>query len=275
MGYIEIMNKKYFIILNLVGLMFAISSLNAKEATVNSTLIDLTYPFNQNTLYWPTEAPLVKKVEFYGMTEKGYFYSANRLDMAEHGGTHLDAPIHFNKEGCSVESIPLEDLMGPALLVDVSERALKNRDYLVSVNDFQSFEKKYGSIPQASIVLLKTGQGKYWPDAEKYLGTKQKGPEAVKQLHFPGLSPEAARWLVEQRKIKAVGIDTASIDYGQSSEFLTHRILAEHQVPIFENLAQLDKLPVKDFEIIALPMKIEGGSGGPLRIIARIPKYQP
>ena len=155
-------------------------------------------------------------------------------------------------------------------MVDVSERALKNRDYLISIQDIQNFEKKHDAIARGGIVLLKTGQGKYWPDAEKYLGTRQKGPEVVKLLHFPGLSPEAARWLVEQRKIKAVGIDTASIDYGQSTEFLTHRILTEQQIPIFENLAQLDKLPVKDFEIIALPMKIEGGSGGPLRIIARV-----
>ena len=117
-------------------------------------------------------------------------------------------------------------------------------------------------------MLLRTGFGKHWPNRLKYLGTDEKGPEAVPKLHFPGLHPDAAKWLVENRSIKAIGLDTPSIDFGQSSDFMSHVILYEKNIPAFENVANLDQLPEKDFTIIALPMKIEGGSGGPLRIIA-------
>ncbi|MDX1386909.1 MAG: cyclase family protein, partial [bacterium] len=131
---------------------------------------------------------------------------------------------------------------------------------------------KHGQIPPGSIVLLKTGYGKYWPDREKYMGTSERGKEAVKKLHFPGLHPGAARWLVENRNIKAVGIDTSSIDFGQSQNFLTHQTLFKSNVPAMENVASLEALPQRDFFVFALPMKIGGGSGAPLRIIALIPQ---
>ena len=117
----------------------------------------------------------------------------------------------------------------------------------------------------------KTGFAQFWPDRITYMGTDQRGVEAVAALHFPGLDPEAARWLAEKRQIRAVGLDTPSIDRGQSSDFLSHRVLAAAGISIFENLARLDALPPKHFEVIALPMKIRGGSGAPLRIVARLP----
>ena len=120
-------------------------------------------------------------------------------------------------------------------------------------------------------MLFQTGFGKYWPDKKQYLGTDQKGDEAAKDLRFPGLDPQAAKWLVENRKIKAVGLDTASIDFGQSSTFDSHVTLMSNNIPAFENVADLDKLPVKGFQIVALPMKIKGGSGAPLRIVAFVP----
>ena len=92
------------------------------------------------------------------------------------------------------------------------------------------------------------------------------------KLHFPGLSEDAARWLVSQRRVRAVGIDTASIDRGQSVAFEAHRVLAAAQVPVFENLAGLERLPAEGFQVIALPMKIEGGTGGPLRAMAVVPR---
>ncbi|MCM3900094.1 MAG: cyclase family protein, partial [Pyrinomonadaceae bacterium] len=101
-----------------------------------------------------------------------------------------------------------------------------------------------------------------------YLGTEERGAEAVAKLHFPGLHPDAARWLAANRSIKAIGLDTASIDFGQSTLFESHRILFDKNIPAFENVANLDRLPPKGFSVIALPMKIKGGSGGPLRIVA-------
>ena len=231
-------------------------------------VIDLSYPFDQNTVYWPTAESFKLETDFEGVTDKGYFYSAYRYSAAEHGGTHLDAPVHFAKGHNSVDQIPLEQLMGNGIVIDVSDKAAANRDYLVSVADFQNWEQRNGRIAPGTIVFLRTGFGKYYPDRKLYLGTDERGAAAVAKLHFPGLDPAAARWLTENRSIKAIGLDTASIDYGQSTLFESHRILFAKDIPALENVANLDQLPVKGFSVIALPMKIKGGSGGPLRIVA-------
>jgi kynurenine formamidase len=168
----------------------------------------------------------------------------------------------------SVDQIPLERLLADGILIDVSQQAAQNRDFQVGPEDLIGWEKQSGRIPDGSILLLRTGWGAYYPDREKYLGTAERGPAAIADLHFPGLSPSAARWLVANRNVAAVGIDTASIDYGQSELFESHQILFKASIPVLENVANLQLLPPKGFEVIALPMKIEGGSGAPLRIIA-------
>jgi kynurenine formamidase len=160
--------------------------------------------------------------------------------------------------------------MGTAVLIDVTRQCAANPDYQILPADFQNWERRNGRIPSGAIILLRTGFGRYYPDRGKYLGTEERGAEAVAKLHFPGLHPDAARWLTTQRSIKAIGLDTASIDYGQSKLFESHRILFAQNVPAFENVANLDRLPLRGFHITALPMKIKGGSGGPLRIIAEI-----
>ncbi|HEY0365392.1 MAG TPA: cyclase family protein, partial [Pyrinomonadaceae bacterium] len=197
-----------------------------------------------------------------------YFYSAYRYSAAEHGGTHIDSPVHFAKGHYTVDQLPLQQLMGEAIVIDVTAQCVVNPDYLVNVADFENWERRNGRIPPGTIVLLRTGFGKFYPDRKRYLGTEERGAEAVAKLHFPGLDPAAARWITQNRSIKAIGLDTASIDYGQSAVFESHRILFEKNVPAFENVANLDQLPAKGFSVIALPMKIKGGSGGPLRIIA-------
>ena len=231
-------------------------------------IVDLTYAFDANSVYWPTAEQFKLETDFEGMTDKGYYYSAYRYSAAEHGGTHLDSPVHFAKGRYTVDELPLEHLMGPAIVIDVTAQCAKNPDYLVSVADFQNWEKHNGRIPAGTIVLLRTGFGKFYPDRKKYLGTEERGAAAVAKLHFPGLDPAAARWITTNRSIKAIGLDTASIDYGQSTLFESHRTLFEKNVPAFENVANLDQLPAKGFSVIALPMKIKGGSGGPLRIVA-------
>jgi kynurenine formamidase len=234
-------------------------------------VVDLSHAYDEQTIYWPTAETFQLEKDFEGMTEKGYFYAANRFSTAEHGGTHIDAPIHFAKGRNSVDQIPLEQLMGQAIVLDVSKQCAANPDYQVQAADFQTWEKANGAIPKDTMVLLRTGYGKYWPDRKKYMGTDERGAQAVPKLHFPGLHPEAARWLTQNRSVKAVGLDTPSIDYGQSTLFESHRALFEKNIPAFENLANLDQLPSKDFYLIALPMKIKGGSGGPLRVIAILP----
>jgi len=233
--------------------------------------IDLSHDFSVETIYWPTARRFELAEVAHGMTGRGYFYASNDYSASEHGGTHIDAPIHFAEGKRTVDEIPLGQLMGMAVVVDVSEAALADRDYLVSVSDFERWEAQHGRLADGQIVFLRTGYGRFWPDPEKYMGTSERGDSAVAKLHFPGLSPEAARWLVENRSISAVGLDTPSIDYGQSTLFEAHRTLFAANIPALENVANLDKLPATGSWVIALPMKIKGGSGGPVRIAAHLP----
>lgn len=252
---------------------FATEFANALQRTAGlppGTIVDLSYPFDSSTVYWPTAEAFRLEKDFEGTTEQGYYYSAYRYSAAEHGGTHIDAPVHFAKGRNSVDEIPLEQLMGSGIVVDVTKQCEKNPDYLITEADFKDWERRNGRIAAGTIVLLRTGFGKFYPDRKRYLGTDQRGAAAVVNLHFPGLHPDAARWLSQNRRVKAIGLDTASIDYGQSKLFESHRALFAKDIPAFENVANLDKLPTKDFSVIALPMKIKAGSGGPLRIIAVI-----
>lgn len=232
--------------------------------------IDLTHAFDENSIYWPTDTRGFEMEELaHGHTEGGWFYSSYRFSMAEHGGTHLDAPIHFAEDRQTSDEIPLDRLIGPAAVLDVSEQA--HSDYLISVDDFKAWEAEHGRLPEDAIVLVNTGWGERYDDRAAYLGTDKTGPEAVAELHFPGLDPEAAKWLVDHRDIAAFGLDTPSIDYGQSKEFRSHVILYQQNIPGFENIANLAELPPAGSFVVALPMKIAGGSGGPLRIVAFIP----
>ena len=238
---------------------------------LDGRLVDLTHPFDAETIFWPTEEGFVLERGPFGRTDAGYWYAANRFRSAEHGGTHVDAPIHFGEGRPSVDEIPLERLVGPGVVVDVRAACAADRDHRVSRADLARHERAHGRIPDGAIVLLHTGFGARWPDRERYLGTARRGPDAVPELHFPGLAADAARWLVTERRIAAVGIDTASIDPGPSSLFESHQVLAAAEVPVFENAAHLALLPASGFTVVALPMKIRGGSGGPLRIVAIVP----
>ena len=232
--------------------------------------VDLTHSFGASTIYWPTDTAGFQLTELaYGPTEGGWFYASYAFSSAEHGGTHLDAPIHFAEGHVTADQIPLSGLIGAAAVVDVSGRA--GPDYLVTVDDLTGWEARHGPLPDGGILLLRTGWGDRWDDREAYLGTSTVGPEAVAELHFPGLSEEAATWLVENRGVVAVGIDTPSIDRGQSTDFRAHVVLYSENVSGFENVANLERLPEQGAYVVALPMKIEGGSGGPLRIVAFIP----
>jgi kynurenine formamidase len=234
-------------------------------------VVDLSHTFDETTIFWPTAERFRLEKVADGVTPQGYYYAANNFFTAEHGGTHLDAPIHFSQGGQAVEQIPVERFLGPAVIVDVTVQADKDRDYRVTTDDLQRAESEQGAIPSDAILLIRTGFSRRWPDAAAYLGTAERGADAVRDLHFPGLHPDAARWLVANRPVKAVGIDTASIDYGQSTLYEVHRTLFERNIPAFENLTTLERLPLRGAFVVALPMKIGGGSGAPLRAIAILP----
>ena len=234
------------------------------------TWIDLSHDFSAETIYWPTAKPFELEVVSAQRTPAGYYYAANNFSAAEHGGTHLDAPIHFAEGRWTTDQIPIESLVGEAVVVDVRPGADSSADYRVDPGAITRWEQEHGTIPTNSIVLFRTGWARRWPDRAQYLGTTRKGPAAVAELHFPGIDSSAAAQLIA-RRVKAVGIDTPSIDYGQSSSFPTHQLLFAANIPAFENVASLDRLPARGSFVIALPMKIKGGSGGPLRIVAVIP----
>lgn len=257
----------------LVGICLATSLVACRTSQpAPERVLDLSHAYDEDTVYWPTAEGFQLHVDYRGRTPGGWYYEANSFSTAEHGGTHLDAPIHFAEGKRSVDEIPLEQLIGPGIRVDVTAACAADRDHQVSVAELQAWEAEHGRIPDGAIVLLYTGFGRFWPDRGRYLGTDERGPDAVPKLHFPGLSPEAARWLVTERSIGAIGLDTASIDFGQTTNFASHCILFEAQVPALENVAGLEQVPAKGFRVVALPMKIRGGSGGPVRIVALLPR---
>lgn len=234
-------------------------------------LVDLSHAFGPRTLYWPTATAGFKLEQLaFGPTPGGWFYSSYAYSAPEHGGTHLDAPIHFSQTGLTADRIPVDQFIGPAVVIDVSRQAARDRDYRLTTEDVTAWERAHGRIPRGAIVVLRTGWGMRWPDAKSYLGDDKPGDAS--NLHFPSYGAEAARLLVQQRRVSALGADVASIDYGASGDFIVHQIAAAANVIGLENLANVSALPARGATIIALPIKIEGGSGGPVRAVALVPR---
>ncbi|MGH7502852.1 MAG: cyclase family protein [Longimicrobiales bacterium] len=230
-------------------------------------IVDLSHAFDGQTIYWPTSPSRFELDTLsFGITEGGWFYSANVLSTPEHGGTHLDAPIHFSATGEDAASVPLDRLIGPAVVLDIRDQAAADADYRLTVADVEAWEAEHGRIEAGAVVLLRTGWSSRWPDAATYLGSTVPGDAT--NLHFPSYGEESARLLVEERGVAVLGADVASIDYGLSADFIVHRIAAAANVAGLENLTNLDALPAEGAWVIALPMKVAGGSGGPLRAIA-------
>lgn len=266
--------KTLLVLLQALLLLFLVACNNKSDNIFpKGQWIDLSHDFSDETIYWVTAEPFKRTTVSEGKTPQGFYYSAYNFSGAEHGGTHIDSPIHFAEGKKTTEQIGLDQLIAHGVKIDVSSNA-SSADYQITTQDIQNWEAANGKIPEWTIVLFQTGWGSRWPDKKAYLGTDQKGADAVKNLRFPGLHPDAARWLVENRKIHAVGIDTASIDHGQSTLFESHVALMTANIPAFENVAAMDKLPSKGFHVVALPMKIKGGSGAPLRIVAFVPDSQ-
>jgi len=233
-------------------------------------VVDLTHAFDEKTIYWPNSPSTFKLQKLAdGATEGGYYYRMNSFCAPEHGGTHLDAPSHFARDGWAADKIPLDRLVARGVVIDVTKQAAADPDYRLTAADLRAWEAKHGAVPAGSIVLLRTGWSSRWPDRKKYLGDDT--PGETSNLHFPSFGKESAEILVRERKVAVLGLDTASIDYGPSKDFIVHQIANGANVPGLENLANLDQVPETGASIVALPMKIAGGSGGPLRAIAILP----
>jgi len=233
-----------------------------------ANVVDLTHALDADTIFWPTETEGFKLTELYKGPSKGpegFFYAAYKFCTPEHGGTHLDAPFHFAERGWTVAKIPLERLIGPAVVIDISAKATKDPDYTLTVEDVTTWESEHGKIPAGAIVLLRTGWSSRWPNKRAYLGDDTPGDTS--NLHFPSYGAESARMLVE-RGATVLGVDTASIDNGPSRKFLVHQIAGAANVVGLENLTNLDRLPPTGAWVVAAPIKIAGGSGAPARVVA-------
>jgi kynurenine formamidase len=234
-------------------------------------LVDLTHPLDGRTLVWPTSPVRYQHHRIHhGKTAAGFFYADGRFCSPEHGGTHMDAPIHFAEGRASTDRVPLGSLMAPAVVLDVTAAAARDPDYRLTVDDIRADERRHGVIPAGAIVVLRTGWSTRWPDRRSYFGDDTPGDAS--RLHFPSFGAEAARYLVEVRRVAGIGVDTASIDHGPSKDFPVHRVVNGANLPGFENLARLDRLPPRGAFLVALPLKIVDGSGGPIRAVALVPR---
>lgn len=225
-------------------------------------IVDLAWPINSNSAFWPGDNYRPFELHTIATLEKDGVLS-KAFSMPEHLGTHLDAPNHFEQNQPSVDQLASQQLFSPGVLVDVSAKAALDADYRVSVDDLREFEEVHGPIPSGSVVLAYTGWSKYWGTPARY-----QNQDVMSRLHFPGFSAEAADWLVDERQARGLGLDTLSVDYGLSRDFAVHHALGKAGRYGLENLANLEKLPPRDFYLFVAPIKIETGSGGPVRVFA-------
>jgi kynurenine formamidase len=242
------------------------------SAASKEKLVDMTFPFSEDSIYWPTDKPFTPTTVFKGTTDGGWWYASNQYAASEHGGTHVDAPIHFSERWRTIGQIPLQEWIGPAAKIDVTNKCLSNRDYQLTVEDIRAWEKKHGRIPQGAWVIMYSGiDGRFYPDKKEVLGTDKTGKDAVAELHFPGFSPEAVAFLLAKRTIAGIAVDTPSIDPGSSKDFKVHQALCSAQKLGLENIANLDRIPESGAMLYVIPMFIQNGTGAPARVFAKLP----
>jgi kynurenine formamidase len=237
-----------------------------KVREVKMRLVDLTHTLDYDSPYWPEKAPGSPFQTSIATTYQKDGNFTRNLCLPEHSGTHMDAPVHFDSEGESVDKIAVGKLFAPAVVIDVSSAAKSNADYRVTVQDIEEWVGWHGEIPSGSVVFFRTGWDEWWPSQEKYMN-----PDGDGILHFPGLSLEAARYLLKYACPVGIGIDTASVDYGPATDCPVHNLTMHAGIYHLENVANLEQLPATGFSVIALPPKLGGGSGAPARVIALVP----
>src|SRR5467141_3046793 len=238
-------------------------SLLSGIASGKTRVVDLSYAINDKLVPWPGDKRWFEAQVNATVEKNGYF--TRSFWMLEHYGTHLDAPIHFPPGKATVDQIPAKQFFGPAVVIDVRAESGKYADYQLSAARVEQWEKEHGRIPDGAIVLLRTGWASRWPDVRKYRNQDEKG-----KMHFPGFSAEAARLLIE-RKVSGLGCDTLSVDHGASSDYSVHHLALGAGWYQLENLADLSELPETGAFSIVAPIKLEGGSGGPVRVFALLP----
>jgi kynurenine formamidase len=226
-------------------------------------VLDLAYAINDRLVPWPGDERWFEAENNASLEKDGYF--TRSFWMLEHYGTHLDAPIHFPPGKTSIDQIPVRQLFGSAVVLDIREESASDSDYQLPAIRVEEWEKRNGPIPAGAIVLLRTGWASRWPDAPRYLNQDASG-----RMHFPGFSAEAVERLIS-REVSGIGCDTMSVDCGASTDFAVHRQSLGAGLYHLENLSDLSELPEKGAFLVVAPIKLEGGSGGPVRVFALLP----
>jgi len=234
-----------------------------RQSSAEPRVVDLGHALADTDPTWTGEK-LFSRTTIATFAKDGY--AAGSISTEEHVGTHVDAPAHFAADGLTVDRLPVEKLVRPAVCVHIESQVAANEDYRLSVGDIQAFEREHGPIPADSIVLVATGWDRRWPDQKTYMNVR------AGVRHFPGLSVEAAQLLARDRHVAAIGIDTGSIDYGPSEQFEAHKTSMPLGVYHIENAANLRDLPATGFTVVVAPIKIKDGSGGPARVFALLPR---
>jgi len=273
----------------------ALCMLNAAEG--RKGFIDLSYSFNNQTVLFPGRTSTFN-VELEGYTADGFWVASKGFCTSEHTSTHIDAPYHFNKNGRTLDQIPLEDLIEiPGVMIDVYDKvhaydkegkANIVQNYALSREDILQWEKTNGRIPDRAVVLVRSGWGARWPNKYAYQGIDAPTEESTTtatpapaedsskplslevHLNFPGFSASAASFLVTERNVLGVGIDTLSIDVGSTKVYPAHQVFAARNVYMIENVGNLHLLPARGFKLWMLPFKIDRGTGAPIRVIAKL-----
>ncbi|XP_035223983.1 isatin hydrolase-like [Stegodyphus dumicola] len=243
--------------------------LNSNAWPIAKRMVDMTYTFDETTLHFPTAKPFELTTNMNGTTPEGFWLQFDEFSSGIHLGTHMDAPCHFSKGGMSVDEIPLSTLIAPAAVIDITERANQNPDEELTIDDLLNWERKTQQNLNGTIVLLRSGWGRRWGNLTAYAGTSEND---ITKLRYPGFSPEAVQWLIDNRNIPGIGIDTFSFDRGISREFMSHRILLGNGKFALENVANMEELPIYGATLYVMPMKIGKASGAPTRIIATFPE---
>lgn len=229
------------------------------------TIVDLSHPLNAKSAYWPGDNYKPFDLQTIATLERDGVLSKS-FSTPEHLGTHLDAPNHFERAGQSVDQLDPRDLFAAGVVIDVTGGVAQSADYRLSIDDIARWETEHGRIPTRAIVLLRTGWGRFWNEPARYQNHDLQG-----RMHFPGFSAEAVGYLLKERQVRGVGLDTMSVDYGLSRDFAVHHVLGKAGAFGLENVARLEELPARGFWLSVAPIKIETGTGGPTRIFALLP----
>jgi kynurenine formamidase len=233
-----------------------------KRLLAADNVLDLTHVLSPAFPIWPSATNFPIKITNTVTVARDGFY-ANKWELVEHHGTHLDAPAHFAPKGVTAERLEASSLIVPAAVIDLRERARKNADAVVTLDDLKAWEKTHGPLPKKCGVFLNSGWDAKAGDAKAFLGQ-----DDSKTLHFPGFSKEACEFLLAEREVAGLGVDTLSLDFGASKDFAVHKLWLGAGRWGVECVANLSKLPPAGATVFVGAPKVAGASGGPTRVLA-------